>query len=194
MTRDHHVTRRLVAISLEFVLSLGCNSALAEDVTDFGSRPASAGEIIDALKPEPTMKTRGIRLEEVAAAPKEEPKAISMQLLFEFASADLSAEAKSHLDAVAAAMSSEQLVQYGFLVEGHTDAVGSDEYNQNLSEARAKSAKTYLVDDKGVDASRIQTVGKGEGDLLKPGEPEAAENRRVQIVRQQKTVSQATTE
>jgi len=44
---------------------------------------------------------------------------------------------------------------------GHTDRLGSDAYNQKLSERRAASVKTYLVS-KGIDANRVYTEGKGE--------------------------------
>ena len=49
------------------------------------------------------------------------------------------------------------------LVTGHTDRIGSAEYNQKLSERRANQVKDYLVS-QGVDASRLQAVGKGESE------------------------------
>jgi len=47
------------------------------------------------------------------------------------------------------------------VVTGHTDRLGSDEYNQKLSKARADAVRDYLVS-KGVDRTRIETVGMGE--------------------------------
>ena len=47
-------------------------------------------------------------------------------------------------------------------VEGHTDSVGSDTYNQNLSERRAKAVREVLVNQYGVDGSRVNTAGYGE--------------------------------
>jgi len=47
------------------------------------------------------------------------------------------------------------------LVVGHTDRIGSDSYNQKLSERRAAAVKTYLVG-KGIEANRVYTEGKGE--------------------------------
>ena len=53
---------------------------------------------------------------------------------------------------------------YKFVVEGHTDAAGSVEYNQNLSERRAASVIRYLAN-KGIDTSRLTAVGKGKSEL-----------------------------
>ncbi|WP_395093483.1 OmpA family protein [Vaginella massiliensis] len=54
--------------------------------------------------------------------------------------------------------------QYNFWVEGHTDAAGSEQYNQGLSERRAASVVRYLVN-KGVNKDQITPIGKGESDL-----------------------------
>ena len=78
---------------------------------------------------------------------------------FEFDKAVLTANAKTILDAVAA----ELLVYPAVTVElgGHTDARGSESYNQQLSEARAAAVRKYL-EGKGVDAGRMTSVGYGE--------------------------------
>jgi len=52
-------------------------------------------------------------------------------------------------------------------IEGHTDSIGSDAYNQRLSERRAAAVKQYLVS-KGVGADRLTTVGRGEKDPVAP--------------------------
>jgi OOP family OmpA-OmpF porin len=68
-------------------------------------------------------------------------------------------------------------------VEGHTDFIGTEEYNQGLSERRANSAKTYLVN-KGIAPGRMQTKGFGETRPIAPGrtDDDRARNRRVEIV------------
>ncbi|MES9944948.1 MAG: OmpA family protein [Candidatus Thiodiazotropha sp.] len=69
------------------------------------------------------------------------------------------------------------------LVEGHTDNVGTDEYNQNLSERRALSVKNALMQ-AGVDGSRIDTMGLGETHPITDNSTSAGrlKNRRVEIV------------
>jgi OOP family OmpA-OmpF porin len=69
-------------------------------------------------------------------------------------------------------------------VEGHTDSIGTDEYNQRLSEARATAVKDYLVKEGRIDASRISTIGYGESKPVAPNDtPEGrAANRRAEIL------------
>jgi len=70
------------------------------------------------------------------------------------------------------------------LVEGHTDSVGSDAYNMKLSDRRAKSVFDYLTS-RGVDPSRLSSVGKGE--TMPIADNSTAEgrqqNRRVMLIR-----------
>jgi outer membrane protein OmpA-like peptidoglycan-associated protein len=62
---------------------------------------------------------------------------------------------------------------------GHTDWYGSDAYNMTLSDRRAKTVKTYLIDG-GIAASRISTIAKGESELV--SKTDAALNRRVVVI------------
>lgn len=68
-------------------------------------------------------------------------------------------------------------------VEGHTDSVGSDAYNEKLSERRAQAVKAYLVKE-GIDAGRIDAKGFGESKPTADNKTAAgrAENRRVEII------------
>ena len=95
--------------------------------------------------------------------------------------ADLKPEARQVLDQLAAALESDQLGSSSFMIEGHTDAVGAETYNQLLSEQRAQAVRQYLAS-KQVDPSRLQTVGKGEAELLDAADGAAAVNRRVRVI------------
>jgi len=99
---------------------------------------------------------------------------------FAFNSADLNAQFHPVLDKVAAT-----LVEYNqtvIEVAGHTDSVGSDAYNQQLSERRASSVATYLAG-RGVQSQRVVTVGAGEAHPVASNDTEEgrAHNRRVEI-------------
>jgi OOP family OmpA-OmpF porin len=98
-----------------------------------------------------------------AAAPVVRPTAdkikLSADALFDFDKAVLKPEGKSRLDELAAQAKGLKLEV--ILAVGHTDRIGSDDYNQRLSERRAAAVKTYLVE-KGIEANRVYTEGKGE--------------------------------
>jgi OOP family OmpA-OmpF porin len=60
-------------------------------------------------------------------------------------------------------------------ISGHTDSIGSDEYNQQLSERRAQAVKQYLVSE-GIAASRLSTEGRGEQDPIAPNTEDGKDN------------------
>jgi OOP family OmpA-OmpF porin len=65
---------------------------------------------------------------------------------------------------------------------GHTDSVGTDDYNQKLSLRRAEAVKAYLMS-KGIDSARVFTEGKGEADPVEDNRSaeHRAKNRRVTV-------------
>ena len=71
---------------------------------------------------------------------------------------------------------------YRFLIVGHTDAVGNRASNLKLSQQRADAIREALIKPFGISPSRIEAVGLGEEQLLRPANPQAAENRRVQLI------------
>ncbi|THF65785.1 OmpA family protein [Pseudothauera nasutitermitis] len=98
-----------------------------------------------------------------APAPTPRPTADKIKLaadaLFDFDKAVLKPEGQARLDELAA--QAKDLKLEVILAVGHTDRIGSDAYNQSLSERRAAAVKTYLVS-KGIEANRIYTEGKGK--------------------------------
>lgn len=97
-----------------------------------------------------------------ACKPTLETITIAAEKLFGFDKSKLQDGSKPILDEVAAKIKANPDVEL-ILVTGHTDRLGSDAYNQKLSERRANQVKAYLVS-QGVDASRLQAVGKGESE------------------------------
>ena len=108
-----------------------------------------------------------------------EPKGLDMLINFELDSAELTDQARENLAVFAEALKDDRLSSASFVVEGHTDARGGDSYNDTLSNARAASVESYLVE-LGVSKERLKAIGLGE---TKPrtGDPLDPENRRVEL-------------
>lgn len=123
-----------------------------------------------------------VTAEEISAALNAQ-SFVDMRVNFAFDSAELLPEAREALDQLGKAMTTEELNAYRFRLEGHTDAVGTDDYNQGLSERRAASVKRYLVETLGIASERLETVGYGESKLLDPDHPYNGINRRVRVVK-----------
>jgi outer membrane protein OmpA-like peptidoglycan-associated protein len=103
-------------------------------------------------------------------------------ITFQTSSSELTASAKQQLDVVGAALKNERLASYRFTVEGHADPRGDPQSNLVLSQNRAGSVRSYLVDSHGIDPSRLITEGKGDREVVNRAYPAAPENRRVTIV------------
>jgi outer membrane protein OmpA-like peptidoglycan-associated protein len=130
-------------------------------------------------------RAEGARVERVAhtAGAKRErtgPSALALPVQFTFDSANILPRARAQLDALAEGIKMLSPRQ-GVVIEGHTDAEGSEEYNLVLSQRRALAVKRYLVAAHGIDASRLQAVGFGKFRPLEGRDPYAIENRRVQV-------------
>ena len=65
---------------------------------------------------------------------------------------------------------------------GHTSAEGDAAYNQKLSEDRAQAAVDFMISHGGVDASRLEAIGKGSSEPKNPENPTAPENRRTEFI------------
>ena len=85
---------------------------------------------------------------------------VELDVKFDFNKSEVKEESQADIKALADFMS--QYPQTTTTVEGHTDAVGSDAYNQSLSERRANAVRDVLVNRYGVAAGRISSVGYGE--------------------------------
>jgi outer membrane protein OmpA-like peptidoglycan-associated protein len=102
-------------------------------------------------------------------------------VLFDFDRAELKPGARERLARVAGILSAHPGLQIE--IEGHTDAVGTDDYNQRLSERRAGSVSAYLRD-QGIGQAIVATQGLGESKpVATNGTAEGRQqNRRVEIV------------
>jgi outer membrane protein OmpA-like peptidoglycan-associated protein len=114
---------------------------------------------------------------------KTAPIMMPTDLLFDYDSANLRRGATANLEKLGRLI--QRNPQSVFKVDGHTDSFGSDQYNLDLSQRRAETVKSWLVENMRVDPDRIQTQGYGKSRLLVPGDRTVDEqqlNRRVEIV------------
>jgi outer membrane protein OmpA-like peptidoglycan-associated protein len=129
-------------------------------------------------------KTRSLSLgerEEIAEITAAKPK-IDLDIQFEYNSARISQASLAAVQELGKALSNPALKGATFVVAGHTDAVGGEAFNQDLSERRADTIKRYLNEKFGIAGADLVTVGYGKTKLKDPNAPPSAVNRRVQVV------------
>ena len=167
-------------------LSLLAAAALlaASCATQEPPKPAPAPEPKPAPAPAPQPQAAP------APAPKAEPKpppkpvaekvTFAADVLFDFDKSAIKPEGRSKLDDLAGRVKGINLEVV--IAIGHTDAIGTDAYNQRLSVRRAEAVKAYLAS-KGVEGNRIYTEGKGEKQPVADNKTREgrAKNRRTEI-------------
>ena len=105
----------------------------------------------------------------------------AMLINFEFDSTTILSHSYPLLDSVGQMMNLETIAQKQIIIEGHTDAIGDEEYNLVLSQRRAQAIKSYLEKHFKVAPERMIISGKGETELYDSNNPKNEINRRVQF-------------
>jgi outer membrane protein OmpA-like peptidoglycan-associated protein len=201
-----NLTAILSIVTIGAALSFGTAKAVADDVTEDqilralapAKKPltrglsvgppqadpaltAEQGRFVQKIRGRPSRSLSVSEREEIATLAKDKPN-IDLEITFDYNSAEISAKSMPSVQALGKALTSSDLKGSTFVVAGHTDAAGSEAYNQDLSERRADSIKRYLTDKYGIAGADLVTVGYGESKLKDPGQPLAEANRRVQVV------------
>jgi outer membrane protein OmpA-like peptidoglycan-associated protein len=146
--------------------------------------PAAAeaeGKFVQSLRNRSTRSLSMGERAQITTMVKDKPK-IDLEINFDYNSDRVSAKSLPSVQALGRALANPDLKGSTFIVAGHTDAAGSDVYNQELSERRADAIKRYLVEKSGISATDLVTVGYGKTQLKDPANPLAEVNRRVQVV------------
>ena len=125
-------------------------------------------------------QTRGVQL---GAETPAKTASVAIKVTFATGSAQLTPEAIQTLDKLGKALQSQELATCCFQIEGHTDSVGSEAYNQDLSQRRAQSVAHYLSERYGLKERTI-VIGYGEQKPIADNATEEGrqKNRRVQVV------------
>ncbi|MCW3147982.1 OmpA family protein [Stutzerimonas stutzeri] len=117
-----------------------------------GSRPVAAVEPTPEPAPAPIVDTE--------PEPAPELVRVELDVKFDFDKSRVREESYGDIKNLADFM--QQYPQTSTTVEGHTDSVGTDQYNQRLSERRAEAVREVLVNQYGVEGGRVNSVGYGE--------------------------------
>lgn len=155
-------------------------AAARKDAANAQQQAASAQQQADLAM----LETQEYRRQIAELQAKETDRGLVVTLgdiLFATAKADLKAGSQSRLDKVVAFLN--KYPDRSVVIEGHTDSVGGEEYNLQLSQRRADQVKAYLTSH-GVDANRVSAVGKGKGFPVASNQDAAGrqQNRRVEVV------------
>jgi len=195
-----------MALSCRKIIKIVCiaflfhSQSYANEVIIFNDQPPSAEKMGSILFPDqasdgeetnvPTgIKTRSISFGKKSYVPESSPviaseaaiSSIGLPIQFSSNSSEILSKSVPFLDEVGKMMSLETYQDKRLLIEGHTDAVGSGQYNKILSEKRAQAVKNYLVDNHQISPEKLFIRGRGEGSPLPNTNPKASANRRVQF-------------
>ena len=174
--------------SNELVWKNGTNELCWRDAnwTPATAAPGCDGAIVPVVAPEPA-PVAAPAPPPVAAAPAPAPTppaatkvTYAADAFFDFNKSVIKPAGKAKLDDLVGKIKDINLEV--IIAVGHTDAVGSDAYNQKLSVRRSEAVKAYLVS-KGIEKNRVYTEGKGEKQPVADNKTSEgrAKNRRVEI-------------
>ena len=166
-----------LAVIVNLMIGIACqfgwavSSASADEVRE-------SADIINQLQ---GGRSRGIVVEADGAIPA--PRRVDLPAIqFEFNSDRLTRTALSQTDELVTALNSPSLRPFTFAIQGHTDSIGSDEFNRSLSLRRAQAVKEYLANMGGISRVRLVEVGLGENYPIRGITSTDERNRRVEIV------------
>ena len=164
----------LAAVTVIAAGAVAQTTPTEQDIIDALQKPGDTGEF---TKVRSLSGDRGVT---VSGGEKAVPS-IDLKVNFAFDSARLDNESLLTLDVLGRALSSEALKGQAIEIVGHTDAKGTLEYNDALSQRRAAAVVTYIVRNFTLDPALISSKGMGQRQLFDEDNPEAAVNRRVEI-------------
>jgi len=179
MRRDLVIIALAIIVVLAMV-SVPCPLLAQEQYTDFRGQAYTSDDLARALFP----PTKGFTPQERPSPPSSEKAKVALNVLFGFNSATVPGQHHADLDKLGQVLTRPQYSAYRVHIEGHTDNVGSDPYNQRLSARRAESIKSYLVQRFAIAPERLVAKGYGKNRPHTTNDSEEGrnQNRRVEVV------------
>ncbi|MCX7314828.1 MAG: OmpA family protein [Hyphomicrobiales bacterium] len=145
------------------------------------AKNAETEKFVDSLRNRPSRSLSTGERQQIAAVAETKPR-IDLEIKFDYNSANIAKAALPDMDNLGKALTDPALKSSTFVLAGHTDGVGGEEYNQDLSSRRADSVKNYLVQKYKLEPGQLVTAGFGKTRLKVKEDPKAAANRRVEVV------------
>ena len=115
-----------------------------------------------------------------AVTPRSESRIVATPVKFALDSSEIPKNFESYLDNLAVVLRAPDAQSRMLIIAGHTDSLGSEDYNLDLSARRANAVEDYLME-RGVKRHQLISVGRGETQLIKGREADHAINRRVEF-------------
>lgn len=166
-------------VSLGIQIPLGAKPQPSQPTTEPAPEPVKPNDgdgdgVIDRWDQCPDTPTNTAVDSNGCAVEQETTPIVLKGVTFEFDSAKLTSEAEDQLDTVVESL--KMADQIDVKVGGHTDSIGSESYNQKLSQERADAVKAYLVNH-GIAPERLTTKGYGESKPIAPNtDPDGSDN------------------
>lgn len=164
------VTADDVAIATEVEKDPAVAEAATDDTTTGSTTVAATETTTETVVKEPETAT-------LVKMPAD--LGVNIRIEFAFDSAALDEAQKPKLAKLCNVMKASDIKL--FRIIGHTDASGTDDYNERLSRLRAEEVQRFFINDCGIEAGRLEAVGLGERFLLEDADPDSDQNRRVEF-------------
>ena len=165
----------------QIVKALTPTSFRSLTLTPADNAGAADKQLLDSVRNRPAHSLTATEREQIAAAAAAKPS-VDIEINFDFRSAKISRSAAPVINTLGKALSNPDLKGTTFLLAGYTDGKGSLSYNQELSEKRVDTVRSYLVSHFKLSRTRLLAVGYGRTKLKNENDPFGSENRRVQVV------------
>jgi outer membrane protein OmpA-like peptidoglycan-associated protein len=114
-----------------------------------------------------------------------------IEVFFAFNSAEITPESMKTIVVMGQALADPQLAGQRFIIGGHTDRKGRAAVNLSVSKRRADAVRKFVIEHYKIEPNRLIARGYGSSRLKNPAQPQADENRRVQIINWTRMVASA---
>ncbi|MEQ1558281.1 MAG: OmpA family protein [Methyloglobulus sp.] len=184
---------RLLAMGGSILLIVLQSALATAEQVELYERPPSAAELGQVLfghqaKESGNVTTRSININPKSKSPiataqrvEAERKSVGLPIEFAYNSTQILPDSKPFLDEVGKMLNMPEYAINRLIIEGHTDAAGSDAYNLALSKRRARAVSDYLVENFRIPRTRLQSQGLGETKPIAGRDSYDEVNRRVQF-------------